>query len=480
MTQDKEKEIVVKPEYGIELKEYERQLVDLLALHQLPCEGIFVGIGERHNVFKNVGSVIERIEPEQRGRCIYVSKFIAAVASGLFDAALNYLWDETIIELRRRVAQYDLSFFYDNAISSPDRRKELNGENDLNKISDSELIYGAKEIDLISDIGFKHLDYIRYMRNWISAAHPNQNEITGLQLVSWLETCIKEVISLPISNIAVETKKLLYNVKNSIISETDAKSIATFFVNLTQIQLNTLASGFFGIYTRVETNSQTRQNIRYLMPLLWPMVEVGTREQFGIKYGKYVAVNDQVGKKLSREFLENVSGQSYIPTDLLATEIKIAIDNLIQAHREANNFYSEPPLVRELSRLVGETGKVPEQVERNYVLGIVEVFITNGYGVAWNAEPIYKKLINLFNTNQASIASFAFTNSEISSHLQFDLCAKKFKELLLLAQSKVTAPAIKEFIQKLLKYTGPLDRMKDDKTIKDQIVVLRAILTASK
>ena len=46
----------------------------------------------------------------------------------------------------------------------------------------------------ITQLGYKHLDYIRDMRNHASAAHPNHNEITGLQLASWLETCIQEVI----------------------------------------------------------------------------------------------------------------------------------------------------------------------------------------------------------------------------------------------------------------------------------------------
>lgn len=36
---------------------------------------------------------------------------IAAAAVGLFDASLNYLWDETVSELRRRVAGFDLSYF---------------------------------------------------------------------------------------------------------------------------------------------------------------------------------------------------------------------------------------------------------------------------------------------------------------------------------------------------------------------------------
>ena len=100
--------------------------------------------------------MISQIEPNEKEQSLYLSKFIAGVASGLFDAALNYLWDETILQIRKRVVQYDLEYFYDNAVTG-EKRKRLKDENDLSKIDDYDLIKGAKEIGLISDLGFKHL-----------------------------------------------------------------------------------------------------------------------------------------------------------------------------------------------------------------------------------------------------------------------------------------------------------------------------------
>jgi len=475
--QNDSKELVEQPSYELQLRRFETGLLDFLANYGLPTESIFVSIEERINVFKNIETVIAKINADQKQSSVYVSKFTAATASGLFDAALNYLWDETILELRRRVTQYDLSFFYDNAIGSPERRKDLNDESDLTKISDSELIHGAKEIGLISELGFKHLDYIRYMRNWVSAAHPNQNEITGLQLISWLETCIREVISLPLSNISVEIKRLLHNIKNGSISADDAKGIAHFFINLTQDQVNSLASGLFGIYTRLETNSQTRQNISHLLPCLWDRVDETTRHQFGIKYGKFVANNDKDEKELARQFLQIVSAESYIPDDLRATEIKIAIDNLLSAHRQINNFYNEPPFVRELQRLVGDAGNVPRQVYKPYVLGLVEVFLTNGNGVAFYAEPVYEKLLDLFDQRQALIAICSFIDTNIASRLQFPLCQDKFRQLLDMMKSKVSAPVIQELISKLQEFKGPLDKVKGDSSIKRQLVAVQKILT---
>jgi len=205
--------LVSQQNHDIELHNFEENLLNFLKEQGLPTQSVLVSVNERVKVFKNIADVLTKITAEQKPRSVYISKFIAAIASGLFDAALNYLWDETIIELRRRVAQYDLSYFYDNAVSNPENRRNLNNEEDLIKINDSELIDGSRKIGLISELGFKHLDYIRYMRNWVSAAHPNQNELTGLQVISWLETCIKEVISLPLSNVTVEIKRLLANIK---------------------------------------------------------------------------------------------------------------------------------------------------------------------------------------------------------------------------------------------------------------------------
>jgi hypothetical protein len=194
--------------YDGQLRDFEGGLLSFLMEHNLPTEGIFVGVTERIKVFQNFKDVIIQIENKEIQQSLYLSKFVAGVASGLFDAALNYLWDEAILQIRKRVVQYDLEYFYDNAVAG-EKRKKLKDESDLIKVDDFELIKGSKEIGLISDLGFKHLEYINYMRNWASAAHPNQNEISGLQLISWLETCVKEVISLPISNITIQIKKLL-------------------------------------------------------------------------------------------------------------------------------------------------------------------------------------------------------------------------------------------------------------------------------
>lgn len=468
--------VTVNSTNNLDLRQFESSLLEFLQGNGLPTSSVLVPVSQRIQVFRNVPDVLINLDDRIKNNSLYISKFIAAVASGLFDAALNYLWDETINELRNRVVQYDLSYFYDNAVKSQEKRKRLKDENDLDKIDDSELIHGSKEIGLISELGFKHLDFIRYMRNWASAAHPNQNELTGLQLVSWLETCINEVISLPLSNITIEIKKLLANIKANVITEDEAKQIATFFKDLTQEQVNTLAQGIFGIYTRINTQPSVRENIHRLFPFLWGLVDETTKNHFGIRYGKFVAHNDQEEQELARGFLEVFGGQSYIPDNLRSAEIEISIDNLLTAHRGSNNFYSEPPFARELSRLIGETGKIPVQINQKYVLSLVEVYLTNGNGVAWNAEPVYIELIKQFDSNQALIAILSFNNKIISSSLQFSLCQRKFRELLNILKVKVTSSAAVELLDEINEFNGPLDKMKDDTKFKRKVETLTKII----
>ncbi|MVN90483.1 hypothetical protein [Mucilaginibacter aquatilis] len=468
-------EIIKQANYDLQLREFEGGLIDFLEQHNLPSDNIFVNVPERVKVFKNLESVISQIDRKEKEQSLYLSKFIAGVASGLFDAALNYLWDETIIQIRKRVVQYDLEYFYDNAVSG-DKRKRLRDESDLNKVDDYDLIKGAKEIGLISELGAKHLEYINYMRNWASAAHPNQNAITGLQLISWLETCVNEVISLPISNQTTKIKQLLAGIKTSSISSQEAQEIAVFFTNLTQEQVNNLVSGFFGIYTKPDTNSQTLQNINRLLPLIWNRVDEDTRDTFGLKYGNFVAANYQHEKKLSREFLQIVNGESYIPNDLRGVEIETSINNLLTAHRGMNNFYNEPSFAKQLQRVVGDPPKLPKQISKKYVLALVEVFITNGNGITMAAQPIYISLLSQLDSHQANVAVLSFNDSKVSDKLQHSLCARKFRAMIELVKPIVTSPPVKELIEKIEKFSSNLDNLKNDKSIKNSVDSLRILL----
>ncbi|WP_414942650.1 hypothetical protein [Amycolatopsis sp. cmx-11-51] len=182
---------------GKDLQAFEDLMLTMIEQWGLPTEDIIINVREREKLLRNTPDALEGLDDTQRARASYVAKMILAASVGLFDAALNYLWNETINELRARVASFDVAYFFEIAEPDSTRRNDLRTADDLAKIDDAKLMAAANRIKLISDIGYKQLDHIRYMRNNASAAHPNQVALTGLKLAEWLETCIREVITLP-------------------------------------------------------------------------------------------------------------------------------------------------------------------------------------------------------------------------------------------------------------------------------------------
>src|SRR5262245_41557721 len=96
------------------IDQFTDQLRRYLTFLDLPTEGVLVPVDERRIVMNNLPDVVARLENEARRGALYISKFIAACGVGLFDAALNFMWDETVANLRTKVARFDLAYFYDS------------------------------------------------------------------------------------------------------------------------------------------------------------------------------------------------------------------------------------------------------------------------------------------------------------------------------------------------------------------------------
>jgi len=232
-----------------DLDSFEAGVKGLLAEAGLPGDGLFVDVEERRALLNSLPNVLHHLNSDILSRSYYVSKMIAASTVGLFDAALNYLWDELVSELRRRVAGFDLKYFFDIAAGgNNDLRKTLKSEDDLSKIDDASLLRAGLTIGLLTDVGFQRLDHIRYMRNHASAAHPNQIPLTGLDLANWLQICITEVINTPPDTVTANTGRLLSNVKDAVLDSAAVSAAAAFFDQLPSDRADTLANGLFGLY----------------------------------------------------------------------------------------------------------------------------------------------------------------------------------------------------------------------------------------
>ena len=119
-------------------------------------------------------SVLDILPYEEKIKAVYLSKFIVAIASGLFDGALNFLWDETVKALRRLVISYDLQYFFSVAETISGRYKNLYKEEDLEAIQEFDLLEITRRIGLVNDINHKRLEHVNYLRNHASAGLPDR------------------------------------------------------------------------------------------------------------------------------------------------------------------------------------------------------------------------------------------------------------------------------------------------------------------
>lgn len=447
-----EKEIILNSQGEIEtgVDNFTTGLRKYLEVLDLPTSKVLVPVGERSRVIKNLPDVIMLIDDSKRKKSIYLSKFIAACGAGLFDAALNFIWDETVTNLRQKVIRFDLEYFYNSVISDPKRRKKLKGAEDLEKIDDWELVKGCQNAGILSDIGFKHLEYIRTMRNWASAAHPNQNELTGLQLVSWLETCIKEVIAKEPEGHVLEIKKFLNSIRNTTLEENDAQHIRKGIEHLPTDLCYSLLRNIFGMYTDEDSSMQVKNNIKLIAKTAWNVADEEAKYECGLKYSTF-AINGEVNRKnAADEFLKIVGGLSYLTDDTLAVEMSEKISNLYQAHTGYNNFYTEPAHAKTLHDYVSSTGKVPNAVRKQYVKTLVMAKIGNGYGVANMAVEYYDNMIEKFREQEFKETALLLFNKEFSYRILSKQCLENYKELIKKFYKKTTNNITKQAYKRIL------------------------------
>lgn len=408
--------------------DYQNQLYDFLNSLNLPSDKILVDFKERRKVINNIPDIIENMDNDVRSKSYYISKFIAASGAGLFDAALNYIWDETITSLRNKIVLFDLEYF--KSTLEDDKKKKVTVIDDLKKIDDNDVVNGCKDIGILSDIGFKHIDYIRTMRNWVSAAHPNQVELTGLNICDWLEICIKEVIGKEPSHSAIQTKQLLTNIRNNTYTINDVIPIKNALKNLPQDSLIALHNALFGMFCDPSGKVEIKNNIRLIAKDLWQLLPEQIKKETGLKYAHWAVNGDAQRKTRAHEFLETVDGLSYLTEDVLSVELSDALQLLYNTHFGWSNFHNEPPFAKLIRKYIPENGEIPDVVRMQYVKTLFLCRIGNAYGVSVLAEPIYDELIGKFSDKEIKEFIKLFSDLEIRSQLGFSSCQRNLKDIL--------------------------------------------------
>ncbi|HEX9943756.1 MAG TPA: hypothetical protein VGG03_17225 [Thermoanaerobaculia bacterium] len=404
-----------------------------LADLSLPTEDVLAPVEERRKVVNGLADALHLLPLEAREKAYYLSKFTVAVAVGLFDGAVNYLWNETVRALRSLVARTDLSYFFLVAEQVNNRNRDLKTEEDLEAVQDHDLLEVCRRIGLLSDVNYRRLEHVNYMRNHASAAHPNDQEVDGHELLGWVSVCLKYAITAEPDASVVIVTRLLENMRTQIIPASDFQVIGQEVGWLRQERVDDLLWALFGLYIDPRQGPDVKTNIKNIAPFVWQSSSEDRRYEIGARYGLFRKNADIPRKDAAFDFLAAVEGQNYRDEDSLAAELLDKLQALKSAHFGWGNFYNEYPHAKSLTESLPTNRKVPRSARPFWVKVIVLCYVGNGLGykrgVDERALPHYEKYVSYFGDNEIAEFLRLFADPEFSSTLDRPLTDRRCREL---------------------------------------------------
>lgn len=461
MSQENNSEIVLIPsgntasQIETSIGAFNQPLADLLQHIGLPTENILSPIQERRKVIYALESTLEILPIEERTKADYLSKFTVAITVGLFDGALAFLWDETIKALGRLIVSFDLQYFYNVAESISPKYKNLHLSEDLEAISAHDLLEISRRIGLLNDINFERLRQVNYLRNHASSAHPNENDISGIEMLFLLETCLKYAITARPNHSVIRIKQLLENIRKNRIPDEDFAVIGNDISNQPQERIDDFLLSIFGIYCDPKQEQHVKTNIEKLITHVWQCALEDTKYQIGSKFGWYRKNGDTDRRNATQKILELVDGLRYRDEDSLAAELMEKLQTLKTVHFDWNNFYNEYAHAKSIMDSIPKTG-IPISVRKLFVKVVCICYCGNGKGykrgIDENALPYYEYFIETFKVDEIKEFLKLFSDSEFTYDLDTSQADERMRELAKKLKTKTTNVHINKALDTIVSF----------------------------
>ncbi len=425
-----------------------------LAQVGLPTDNIIATTEERAVVATNLPAFLNALPAEEKRDARYLAKFVGASAVGLFDAALNYVWNEVVLNLRKKAVIYGIDLFFDAAVGGKNR-SSYSDESDLDGLKDSVLLDTCLKLELISEVVYRKLDHILTMRNEVAASHPNVESIGGFELLGWLQTCVKDVLQDRPSESAIRIRSLTANIKErtTVVDHATRDRFATELKNLSLPHVHNLLITFFGIFVAPDTDQILRKNIAIFAPFLWSHSEDRLKYRIGAMIDGYRTNLDEQRQKRGQEFLEVVDGKAYesLPSRIVA--LQNLATHLREAHHGYDNFYNEPPFIREILSYCKRSTDIPKELLPTLIPVIVSCRLGRGLsyreGVSPAGLPLYDQFLGLLDDDGIAACVLSFLNRDINSKLTNSICQKHLASILSILRQVAISERLKQALDML-------------------------------
>lgn len=348
---------------------------------------------EIHYAWRDLPRELRDIPETLRGEL--VARMCVAVSTGLFDGAMNYIWNAAILHLRDKIRTFGL------AVVAQILQKDFE-EKHLLEYQDSRLLELCLKLNIVDEDGFFFLDQCRNVRNNFSAAHPTLGKVNDREFTTFLNRCVRYALADSASPKGVDIGAFISAVKGARFNKNQCAIWVQRLAETHGAQRQMLVTMVHGIYCDPNTPEQSRLNSLDICGGLPEGLTVSMRSELINSHSEYVAKGYEAKHAASLQFFEKLGLLNYLNESEQHFVFSRAVKRLWDVHNGMNNFYNEPAFSERLLELTSQ-GAVPETVQEEYVQTIGCCRVGNGYGISNAAVRYYDQMIQNFSPREIQI-----------------------------------------------------------------------------
>jgi len=394
--------------------------------------------------WRSLPSVMKKIPPELMSKGL--ARMCISVASGLFDSAINYIWNASVIELRNKVKRFGLTI-----VGQVSSRKDFD-ENKLNDLKDSELLDLCLQLNLITEDGYFFLDQCRDIRNNFSAAHPTIGDVDNHEFISYVNRCAKYALGNEHNPVGVDVKELINAIKLAKFTDEQLSTWIERLEKTHEAQRELLFGTMHGMFCDPQSSEEARVNCLKIIDKFKHKLSPTIKSNLIDQHQDYIAQGKTDKHSASQIFFEKLGLLELLGKSEHHALISNACKRLWSVHQSMDNFYNEPPFAERLYQLYTQ-GSIPKTAKKEFVYTVLGCAIGNQYGTSNNALPFYIKMIQNFSPNEVQIMFEALDEDNIISRRlkSYKRCKNKYQEFSCLIDTSTVPTKVKKTYQEWAK-----------------------------
>ena len=432
-----------------------QSIINFLDSMGLPSDNIIADLPQREIIGKNLPEYIYKLPSELKQDARYLSKFVVGAGFGLFDYALNSVWNEVVLSLRQKAIAYGIDYFFDNAVGAS-VRAAYQKEEDLAGLKDNTLLNTRQKLELISETTYKKLSHILDMRNDIGISHPTNATINAFELLGWLQNCVEDVIQDQPSPAALQIKGFIDNLKQHtvIIDQTTIDSITVQIKALHTHHCDNIIRTLFGLYVNPSSDQILRKNISLFVEAVWNCCSDEAKYNLGIILEGYNVNLHQDKYNLGDEFFKLVNGNSFRTKNEKIHILNNLLNELKDTHYEWDNFYHEVPIAEKISSFITKSSDFPPEIVNKLIRYLLLCRVGKGTnyknGVSPGALGFYNHILLTLPEDYIPIFIAELTHYEIYQKLSRNNARQFFIPLLVEMRKQLISDKYKEVFDYLI------------------------------